>query len=133
MLTFLARSAISSIFVFGGQAAMREPGGRTAMVEKAGRTVGLELDENEAATLVKLNGAVMAGAGATFALGILPRVSAAALIGSLVPTTLTGHAFWEEKDPAARKVQLTQFLKNAAIVGGLALVLFGGGKRDSAA
>ncbi len=66
--------------------------------------------------------------GATLALGIFPKLSALALIGSLVPTTVAGHAFWEETDPDARQMQATQFAKNAGIIGGLILVILGGGK-----
>jgi uncharacterized membrane protein YphA (DoxX/SURF4 family) len=43
------------------------------------------------------------------------------LAGSLVPTTLAGHAFWDEKDPAARKAQRLQFAKNSSVLGGLIL------------
>jgi uncharacterized membrane protein YphA (DoxX/SURF4 family) len=46
-------------------------------------------------------------------------LGAAVLAGSMVPTTLAGHAFWKVEDPAARKAQRIQFLKNAALVGGL--------------
>ena len=45
----------------------------------------------------------------------------AVLAGSLVPTTLGAHRFWEMQGPAAAQ-QRTQFLKNAAILGGLILV-----------
>jgi putative oxidoreductase len=72
---------------------------------------------------VKLNGAVQVVAGTTLALGILPRVSALALAASLVPTTLAGHRFWEEEDEAARAQQSVQFLKNAAMMGGLLMIL----------
>lgn len=44
------------------------------------------------------------------------------LAASLVPTTLAGHPFWTIEDPAARKVQRTQFHKNLAMIGGLLFV-----------
>ncbi len=65
----------------------------------------------------------MAAGGAALALGIVPRAAAAGLIASLVPTTLAGHRFWEEEDPQARRMQLTQFLKNLGLIGGLVLLL----------
>jgi hypothetical protein len=43
------------------------------------------------------------------------------LAGSLVPTTLAGHRFWEEKDPAERYRQRGNFLKNVGLLGGLIL------------
>lgn len=57
------------------------------------------------------------------ALNIAPRLAAAALIGSLVPTTIVGHAFWKEEQEVARNAQLLQFLKNLGLIGGLLLLL----------
>ena len=55
----------------------------------------------------------------SLALGLAPRLSALALAGSLVPTTLAGHAYWTIDDPAVRKVQRIHFHKNMALIGGL--------------
>jgi putative oxidoreductase len=60
-------------------------------------------------------------AGGLLALGRLPRLSALALAGSLVPTTLAGHRFWSETDPAKRSMQQIQFFKNVSMLGGLLL------------
>jgi putative oxidoreductase len=76
--------------------------------------------------VVRANGAVQAGAGALLAVGILPRLSALALVGSLVPTTLGGHAFWTVEDPASRKQQQVQFIKNLAMLGGLVYAVSAG-------
>jgi hypothetical protein len=43
------------------------------------------------------------------------------LSASIVPTTVAGHAFWNETDPVVRKQQRTQFLKNLGLLGGLLL------------
>jgi hypothetical protein len=64
----------------------------------------------------------MALAGGALALGIAPRLSAAALIGLLVPTTIVGHPFWKIEDKAKRRTAVTGTLNNAAIIGGLMLV-----------
>jgi uncharacterized membrane protein YphA (DoxX/SURF4 family) len=82
--------------------------------------VGIDADTEQ---LVQFNGAVQIVAGTTMALGIFPRLSALALAGSLVPTTLAGHRFWEEEEPGVRSQQTMQFLKNAAMMGGLLLVV----------
>jgi uncharacterized membrane protein YphA (DoxX/SURF4 family) len=42
-----------------------------------------------------------------------------ALAGSLIPTTLAGHSYWQIEDPATRKMQRIQFHKNLAMIGGL--------------
>jgi uncharacterized membrane protein YphA (DoxX/SURF4 family) len=69
--------------------------------------------------VVRGNAAVMVAAGALLALGRAPRLSALALAGSLVPTTLAGHSYWKVEDPDVRKVQRIQFHKNMALIGGL--------------
>ncbi|MFE7422360.1 DoxX family protein [Rhodococcus sp. NPDC057529] len=74
---------------------------------------------NDDELIVRANGAVQAFAGATLALGLYPRVSALALAGSLVPTTVAGHGFWSLEVPTARKMQRVQFQKNVAMLGGL--------------
>jgi putative oxidoreductase len=43
------------------------------------------------------------------------------LAASLVPTTLAGHAFWNETDPQAKNAQRLQFYKNTSVFGGLLL------------
>jgi hypothetical protein len=68
---------------------------------------------------VRLNGAVQAAAGTALGLGILPRLSALVIAGTLVPTTLAGHPFWKFEDPAERAQQRIHFLKNLTIMGGL--------------
>jgi uncharacterized membrane protein YphA (DoxX/SURF4 family) len=70
---------------------------------------------------VKIDAAVKVGAGALFALGKLPRLTSLLLAGSIVPTTLAGHRFWEHTDPKERFGQLSHFLKNLGLLGGLLL------------
>lgn len=115
MLKSLAQILLAGIFIKGGADAFLQPGGRVDMVQVAG------LPNPKAA--VELNGAVMAVGGTMLALDIAPRLAAAVLIGCLVPTTVVGHAFWKAEGEAARTMQLTQFLKNLGLLGGLLLVL----------
>jgi uncharacterized membrane protein YphA (DoxX/SURF4 family) len=77
---------------------------------------------------VRANAANMVVSGSMLALGILPRFAAAMLIGSLIPTTVVGHQFWKAEGPQAGN-QLTQFLKNLGLIGGLLAVVVG--QRDS--
>jgi uncharacterized membrane protein YphA (DoxX/SURF4 family) len=58
-------------------------------------------------------------AGITLASGRAPRLSAAVLAATLVPSTVTDHRFWEEQDPAARSNQRIHFFKNVSMLGGL--------------
>lgn len=122
--SFVARPLLAGMFVYGGLDAFRNPEGKVPRAEKVAPdiagVVGVDADTEQ---LVQFNGAVQVAAGVTLALGIFPRLSALALAGSLVPTTLAGHRFWEEEDDAARAQQTIQFLKNAAMLGGLLLVI----------
>jgi len=115
LLRTLGQLSLSSIFITGGSQAFLVPGNRVKTVAKAG------LPEPE--MMVVINGAVMVIGGTLLALDIAPKLTASALIGSLVPTTLVGHAFWKEESEAACKAQQTQFMKNLSLIGGLLLVL----------
>lgn len=72
--------------------------------------------------IAKVHGAAMLGAGATFALGILPKTSARILALTLIPNTFIGHPFWKSEKPEERRPQLVHFLKNVGLLGGLLYV-----------
>jgi len=115
MLKALGRICLSGIFIIAGSEAFKAPGPRTKMVE------GVGIPQPEIA--VKANGATMVLGGILLALGIAPKAAAGALIGTMIPTTLVGHAFWQEKDPKALAMQRVQFLKNLGLVGGLLWII----------
>jgi uncharacterized membrane protein YphA (DoxX/SURF4 family) len=120
VLRIVARVLTGSTYIALGADAARSPGGRVDQAAPVLATVrGVVPLPAEDAVIVKANGAVQVVAGALLAVGVLPRLSAWALVGSLVPTTLAGHAFWKIDDPAVRKQQRVQFLKNTAMLGGL--------------
>ena len=72
---------------------------------------------------VVASGALLVLGGLSLVLGAYPLLGAAALAAFLVVTTLAMHDFWNVSDPEARQSEVTDFLKNVALVGG-ALVLF---------
>lgn len=119
MLKSLGRLLLAGIFISGGMDQLQQPDGRVQKAQEAGIP--------NARQAVMINGTTMVVGGAALALGLLPRLAAAALAATLVPTTLVGHAFWKEQDPATRKSQQIHFLKNLAILGGL---LFAATTRD---
>jgi uncharacterized membrane protein YphA (DoxX/SURF4 family) len=106
---------MSGIFVQGGWLAFKEPGGRAKKAAKLG------LPEPE--LMARANGLAMATGGVALAVGVKPKLTAALLIGSLVPTTLAGHRFWEEETEQGRVAQQTQFLKNLGLIGGLLILI----------
>jgi putative oxidoreductase len=114
-LRWLGRVTLSAMFIAGGVDAFRQPAPR------APKAASLGIPSPELA--VRANGAAMVAAGVALALGYRPRTAAAVLAGLLVPTTLAGHPFWTEQDPAARAQQRVQFLKNLGLLGGALLVL----------
>lgn len=117
----LARGLLAGVFVVGGINQIKGAHLLADKVEVAKEEYGVVLDV-AGEDLVRLNGAGMALAGGALALGIAPRLSAAALIGLLVPTTIVGHPFWKIEDKAKRRTAVTGTLNNAAIIGGLMLV-----------
>jgi len=119
-----ARALTGSTYVLLGFDALREPGGRVdqaAPVLASIRKVAPLPEDDE--LVVRANAAVMVAGGTLLALGIAPRLSALALVCSLIPTTLAGHSYWAIEDPALRKQQRIQFHKNMAMLGGLLLAV----------
>ena len=119
-----ARVLTGSTYVLLGFDALRAPGARVdqaaPLLAAIRAKVPLPADDE---LVVRGNAAVQVLAGTMLALGRAPRLSALALAGSLVPTTLAGHAYWAIEDPAARKQQRIQFHKNMAMIGGLLFAL----------
>jgi putative oxidoreductase len=125
----LARPMLASTFVFGGINALRNP----APLAEAAKPVNDEIrdladkvapqvhvPENDL-TMVRINASVHIVAGLGLATNRAPRLCALALAGTVVPTTLAGHPFWQEKDKGARAQQMTHFFKNLSMLGGLVL------------
>jgi uncharacterized membrane protein YphA (DoxX/SURF4 family) len=67
------------------------------------------------------------------ATGRMPRLAAATLAVSTIPTTLAGHQFWKVSDPTQAKTQRVQFLKNLNMLGGLMIAAVDTGGRPSVA
>jgi putative oxidoreductase len=119
----VARPMISGIFIMGGLDAARHPESKVKAAEAvtkvvAGKVPGLP-DDTE--TLVRINGVVQVVAGLALATGKFRRLASLALIGSIVPTTVAGHRFWEETDEATRAQQRVHFFKNLGLLGALIL------------
>ena len=117
---------LASALVVGAVDTLRDPAPRVARVEKSPRSLRDRLPSylpDDPTTLVRLNAAAQVGAGLMLATGRMPRVAAGELAGTLVPTTVIGHPFWTEDEPAARRQQRMQFAKNVSMLGGLLLTV----------
>ena len=125
----LARPMLASTFVYGGVQALKNADALAPKAKAvndqvrsfARRAVPQVSVPESDATLVRINAATQLVAGLGLATNRLPRVSGLLLAASVVPTTVAGHPFWQEKDKDARAKAMTQFFKNLSMLGGLTL------------
>ncbi len=118
----IARPLLASVFLYGGVDGLRNPESKAASAEKFDIPSKPGMDKlNIVSTeqAVKVNAAVQVAGATLLTLNKFPRLASLALAGSLVPTTLAGHAFWEKDDPGARAADQINFLKNLSLFGGL--------------
>ncbi len=121
-----ARAMLGAIFVVQGADAVMHPekleARSKAMTDRAASTFDrLPVPmPTEARNIIRLNGAVQV-ASAVLLQTPLRRPAAVVLAGSLVPTTVAGHAFWQAERGTDRAQQRIHFLKNVGLLGGLLL------------
>ena len=129
LVRLLARPMLASMFVVGSYHAYKnaESMAKKAqpvtdkIVPKAQRLAPSAPIPTDSVTLVKVNAATQMGASLMLATGKLPRLSANVLALTMLPTTIAGHPFWQEKDPSARANQMVHFFKNVSMLGGVLL------------
>ncbi len=130
LVRLVARPMIASSFVWAGVKNLQRPGPQAAKSEPIAERVRPVLEKSpvpiptDTKSLVRVNAGIQVAAGAMLALGWFPRAAALVLAGSMVPTTLAEHAFWESDSVSERKTQLTQFLKDVSLAGGLLIAGF---------
>jgi putative oxidoreductase len=66
---------------------------------------------------ILISGFLLAIAGVTLLLGVLPRVGVLALVLFFLPVTFAMHPFWGDTNAAARMADLVNFTKNMALLG----------------
>src|SRR4051812_24971068 len=122
-----ARALLSGVFVYGGMRALADPEKLVPRAKRVTDRVTPLLEKadprlpTDPRTWVRINGATQVAGGLLLATGHLTRPAAALLAGTLVPTTLAGHPFWEAETTTDRRMHETQFLKNLGLLGGLLL------------
>jgi putative oxidoreductase len=125
LVRMIARPMMASLFVWSGVRVLRNPEPVLPKAEPVAERVKPLLQKaspqipTDPKTLVRINAGLHVVGGTMFALGWAPRISSLLLAGSMVPTTVAGHPFWEYSDKAERNNQLNHFIKNVAITGGL--------------
>lgn len=133
----IGRPLLAAMFISGGIDQLRNPEGRAFAAAKIRDDLDDTLEETpplpDDADMVRINGAVQLVGGSLLALNKLPRLASLALAGSLVPTTLGAHRFWEIEDEQERSTQQIHFFKNMAMFGGLLIAAGDTGARPSVA
>ncbi|MGN6782360.1 MAG: DoxX family membrane protein [Marmoricola sp.] len=129
LIRTVARPMLSSMFVVGGINAFKNAEGHAQKAQPVtDRLVGSVRQAvpgapvpTDPVTLVRINAGVQLVGAAALATGRAPRLGAALLAASLLPTTAAGHRYWEETDPNAKLTQKIGFFKNVSMFGGLLL------------
>ena len=122
MMALLGRLLIAAIFLMSGIAKLTDTAGTVAHM----KSVGIPYTD----TLALVAGVSEILGAASLIFGLLTRVGAFGLILYLIPTTLIFHAFWNYSG-AERLPQMVNFMKNLAIMGGLATLVALGAPRLS--
>lgn len=118
----LGRILISAIFITGGIAKLTDPAGTVGYMSSA--------HVPAADVLVYVAGLAEVLGGLAVLLGFLSRLGALGLFIYLIPTTYFFHGFWR-LEGAEQQMQMVQFWKNLAIMGGLLLLFAHGPGRYS--
>ncbi len=127
LIRAIARPMLASIFVVQGINKLRSPDSQTDKAKPVTDRIAPLLERyapkvpTDTKTLVRISGAIDLTAGAMLATNQFPRLAAMVLAGSLVPSTVAGHPFWQADDPAERADERLHFLKNVGLGGGLLL------------
>jgi putative oxidoreductase len=118
----IGRLLIAAIFVTSGFAKLTDPAGAIGYMNAAGVP--------NADVLVYVAGAAELLGGLALVFGFLTRLAALGLALVLIPIQFYFHAFWTMEGMEA-KTQMVNFMKNLAILGGLAMVFAHGPGRYS--
>lgn len=118
LLRKIARPLLASAFIARGVDALQHPGPRIPAAQQFATTVAEPLGApSDPELLVRVNGALMAGAGALLAIGRMPRLAGTALAVSLVPAVAFEHRFWQEQDPEVKATEKKAFFTNLGLLG----------------
>jgi len=126
-IRLIARPMLASVFFVGAASALKNA---PKLAPKASRVTEKVVPLAQRAaprapiptdpvTIVRANAVLQIAAAAALATGRMPRLSSTVLAASLLPTTVAGHAFWREQDPAVKNTQRLNFFKGISLVGGL--------------
>ena len=115
-IVLLGRILFAFIFVF------------SARSHFSGMGVGYAASQGVPAAniLVPLSGLLAIMGGLSVATGFMAKWGAWLLVLFLTPVTLMMHSFWNVADPMAHQMQMVNFMKNLAMLGGALLITYFG-------
>ena len=114
---------LASIFVVQGFNMLRRPDSFTTRAKPITDRVAPLLEKyapkapTDERTMVRITGAVDLAAGVMLATNRFPRLASLVLAGSLLPSTIAEHQFWQVDDPQEKANERIQFLKNIGLTG----------------
>ena len=123
----IARPLLASSFIIGSAQVLKDPRAAaeglrhyTDKLVPMAQSRGLPLP-NDPATLARLAAAVQLSAAGALAMGKAPRISAAVLTATLVPSVVTNNPLKSDADAATKSRNVAETAKQASLVGGLIL------------
>src|SRR5918995_6925966 len=128
-----ARAALAASFISGGLDQLRNPQPKAGPASPIAKPIADRIPQlpDDPESLVRLDGAIKVVGGLGLVFGPFARPAALLLAGSLVPTTLAGHRFWETTDPDQKVSDRVEFFKNVSLLGGLLIAALDTGGRPS--
>jgi uncharacterized membrane protein YphA (DoxX/SURF4 family) len=128
-----ARAALAASFISGGLDQLRNPQPKVGPAAPIAKPIADRVPQlpNDPESLVKIDGAIKVVGGLGLVFGPFARPAALLLAGSMVPTTLSGHRFWETTDPDQKVSDRVEFFKNVSLIGGLLIAALDTGGRPS--
>src|SRR5215218_3728572 len=128
-----ARAALAASFISGGIDQLRNPQPKAGPAAPIAKPIADRVPQlpNDPESLVKIDGAIKVVGGLGLVFGPFARPAALLLAGSMVPTTLSGHRFWETTDPDQKVSDRIEFFKNVSLIGGLLIAALDTGGRPS--
>ncbi|MCG7291952.1 DoxX family protein [Corynebacterium afermentans] len=128
MIRKIARPMLASVYVIDGVETLLNPAGHKDSADSVLKKLR-DLTPREyrgflpksPETAAQIIGATKAGAGASFAIGKFPRLSATLLAATALPTVMGRHAFWEAEDDDEKARLRTGALTDLGLAGGVLL------------
>lgn len=120
----IARPLLAAYFIAGAVDTLRNPASKVSSAAAAPLAPSLtgNLPRSVASDpeqYLKIDAGVKILSGFLLATNRVPRLSAAVLAASLIPSTLMAHRFWAETDSARMRNEQQHFFANVSLFGGL--------------